>query len=127
MITLEEVIVMHAISISRYGGADGVRDVDGLLAAIGRPYQTFGGEELYKDVFEQAAAAGESIIMNHPFVDGNKRTGWAIMYHLLRVADYKIDATEQSAYDFVVKLATGEFRFEEAVKWLRAHSIAVNI
>jgi len=122
MITLEEVMVMHTISVSRYGGAEGVRDMDGLLAAIGRPFQTFGGEFLYKDVFEQAAAAGESIIMNHPFVDGNKRTGWAIMYYLLRLQQFRIDASEDDAYDFVVKLATGEYRFEEAVEWLRAHS-----
>jgi death-on-curing protein len=93
-----------------------------LLSALGRPYATFGGEFLYKDVFEQAAAIGESTIMNHPFVDGNKRTGFALMMRVLDEAGIWIHAPSSEVYDFVIALATGDKRFEEAVGWLRSHS-----
>ena len=74
-ISLGEAMELHDYSIARFGGSKGVRDNEGLLAALARPYATFGGTLLYSDVFERAAAIGESIIMNHPFVDCNKRTG----------------------------------------------------
>ena len=60
--------------------------------------------------------------MNHPFVDGNKRTGLALMFAVLRLEGIRLTATPDDAYQFVVDLATGEKRFEEAVEWLRAHS-----
>lgn len=74
MITREEVILIHNEVVKLHGGANGIRDVGGLESAIARPYQTFGKEDLYPTCFEKAAAIGESIIMNHPFIDGNKRT-----------------------------------------------------
>lgn len=75
MITRAEVLIIHNEVVFAHGGANGVRDVGGLDSAIARPFQSFGGEDLYPSVFEKAAAIGESIIMNHPFIDGNKRTG----------------------------------------------------
>ena len=122
MITLEDALLLHAHSIAQYGGGAGVRDMEGLRSAIDRPFATWGGENLYKDVFEQAAAIGESIVMNHPFVDGNKRTGLALMFAVLRLEGIILNATPDEAYQFVVDLATGERRFEHAVEWLRTHS-----
>jgi death-on-curing protein len=122
MIKLEDALFLHANSIARYGGGEGVRDMESLRSAIERPFATWAGENLYKDVFEQAAAIGESIVMNHPFVDGNKRTGLALIYAVLRLEDVILNATPDEVYQFVVDLATGEKRFEEAVEWLRAHS-----
>jgi len=122
MITIAQAVRLHEHMIKDHGGSPGVRDEAGLLAALGRPYATFGGEDLYKDVFEQAAAIGESIIMNHPFVDGNKRTGFALMMYILEKGGFWIYAPSEEVYQFVVDLATGEKRFEEAVEWLRTHS-----
>lgn len=117
---------LHEQSIAAYGGGSGVRDMEGLESAINRPFATWGGENLYKDVYEQAAAIGESIVMNHPFVDGNKRTGLALMYAVLRLEGIILNATPDETYQFVVDLATGEKRFEEAVEWLRTHATSTN-
>lgn len=90
MISKGEVLRFHQLSIARYGGADGVRDEGLLESAIARPYQTFGGDDLYQTVYEKAAAMMESIIINHPFVDGNKRTGFLAMFATIK-RKYKID------------------------------------
>ena len=65
-----------------FGGSSGVRDIGLLESAIARPFQTFGGEDLYHSPFAKAAAVAESLIINHPFVDGNKRTGIIVMIAL---------------------------------------------
>ncbi len=72
MITQEIVIKIHELSIISYGGSTGIRDEGLMESAIARPYQTFGGEDLYQSVTEKAAAIAESIIIKHPFIDGNK-------------------------------------------------------
>ena len=74
MITKGIVLKLHELSIFKYGGSQGIRDEGLMESAIARPYQTFGGEDLYPTEFEKAATIAESIIINHPFVDGNKRT-----------------------------------------------------
>lgn len=75
MITLHEILEYHTLSIKRFGGSDGVRDMGSLESAVARPFQTFDGAEFYATTIEKASAIGESLIVNHPFVDGNKRTG----------------------------------------------------
>ena len=79
MISVEQVLKIHSIAIEKFGGANGVRDMGGLQSALARPFQTFGGTDLYPTTYEKAAAIGESLIMNHPFIDGNKRTGYLLM------------------------------------------------
>lgn len=79
MISIEEVEIIHDILIDRFGGAKGIRDYGNLSSAIARPYQTFDGLELYPEPIEKAAALFESIISNHPFIDGNKRTAYVLM------------------------------------------------
>lgn len=106
------------------GGANGVRDLGGLESAIARPYQGFGGEELYPSCFEKAAAMGESIIMNHPFVDGNKRTGYVLMETVLRLEGIKITSNDDELYQFVIDISTGKKRFEEIVEWLKKNTKA---
>src|SRR6185312_11978530 len=83
MILLEDILNLHKYSIQKYGGSEGLRDSGLLESAIARPFQTFDGEDLYPSVFEKAAALGESLIINHPFIDGNKRTGTVAMAALL--------------------------------------------
>jgi death-on-curing protein len=124
-ITLEQALELHDLSIEKYGGSKGVRDKEGLLAAIARPYATFGSELLYASAFERAAAVGESIIMNHPFVDGNKRTGLLLMDLLLFMEGQRLKFSFEDGYQFVVDLATGSRRFEEAVEWLQEHSAPI--
>ncbi|MBK8087561.1 MAG: type II toxin-antitoxin system death-on-curing family toxin [Chitinophagaceae bacterium] len=124
MITKEEVLLIHNQVVLLHGGANGVRDMNGLESAIARPYQSFGGDDLYPSSFEKAAAIGESIIMNHPFVDGNKRTGYVLMETVLRLEGFKISAADDELYQFVIGISTGAKRYEEIVEWLKKNTKA---
>jgi len=125
MISKEEVLIIHNEVVSTHGGASGIREINGLESAISRPFQLFEGVELYTSVFEKAAAIGESIIMNHPFIDGNKRTGYVLMETVLRMEGLKISAPDDSLYDFVIKITTGEIRFDQIVDWLKQNTSAL--
>lgn len=78
MIELEEVLKIHKLLIRQFGGSYGVRDKNSLNAAINRPFATFDQQELHPQPIDKAAAILESIIINHPFIDGNKRTGYVL-------------------------------------------------
>jgi death on curing protein len=122
MITLELVYLIHTEVVLKHGGANGVRDLGGLESAIARPFATFEGDLLYKSIYEQAAAIGESIIINHPFIDGNKRTGYVLMETLLRLEKIKIVATDDDLYNFVIQISTGDIHFEKIVEWLKLNT-----
>lgn len=125
MISKESVLKMHELSILKYGGSDGVRD-DGLLeSAIARPYQTFGGEDLYPTTYEKAAAIAESLIINHPFVDGNKRTGFLVMLAILDEGNLEITVPNDAVYNFVIKISTGDIKFEQIVDWLKQNTSSI--
>ncbi len=79
MMSAKQVIDIHKLLIEEFGGSDGIRDHGALLSALSRPFQSFDGIPLYPTAIEKAAAAIESILSNHPFVDGNKRTGYVLM------------------------------------------------
>ena len=119
MITVKQSLEIHEILIGKYGGSMGVRDLNGLESALARPFQTFGGEDLYPDFFAQAAAIAESIIINHPFIDGNKRTGYVLMESILRYGSIKIIADDELLYTFMISISTGEKRFDDIVAWLK--------
>ncbi len=119
MISIKQALSIHETAIEKFGGSHGIRDINGLESALARPFQTFGGEELYSTIEEKAAAIGESIIMNHPFIDGNKRTGYLLMEAVLRYGNKKIPVTDDILYQFVISISTGEIRFDGIVQWLK--------
>ena len=123
MISLNEVLAIHDILIERFGGARGVRDQAGLESAVNRPYQTFDGQELYPHTVDKAAAIFESIISNHPFVDGNKRTAYVLMRLLLRVGTLDIRATADEKFDFVIKAAQGLWKFDDIKAWINSRLV----
>jgi death on curing protein len=125
MILIEDILRVHQFSIDKYGGGNGIRDMGGLESAIARPFQTFGGNDLYPTIFEKAAALGESLIINHPFIDGNKRTGFIGMVSLLEDDGYLLTATQEEAYIFTIKISTGEIKFDEIVTWLRQNTSSI--
>ena len=125
MITIKIILRLHDLSIINYGGSQGIRDQGLMESAIARPYQTFGGEDLYPTVFEKAAALTESIIINHPFIDGNKRTGFLAMLIILEIGNLKITASNDTTYNFTIQISTGEIKFEEIVIWLKNNTEAV--
>jgi death on curing protein len=122
MITKEVILRLHELSILKYGGGHGTRDEGLMESAIARPYQTFGGEDLYPSVFEKAAAIVESIIINHPFIDGNKRTGFLAMLAVLDNENYQLSISNNEIYNFTIKISTGEIKFEEIVSWLKSNT-----
>ena len=93
-----------------------------MESAIARPFQTFGGEDLYPSPFDKAAAIGESLIENHPFVDGNKRTGILAIVALLKEHDMEVNADSDDLYQFTISISTGEIKFEQIVEWLKNNS-----
>ena len=123
MIKLNEVLAIHDILIERFGGARGVRDQAGLESAINRPYQTFGGQELYPHTVDKAAAVFESIISNHPFIDGNKRTAYVLMRILLKAGTLDIQTTEDEKFDFVINAAQGLLNFDDIKVWINSRLV----
>ncbi len=121
MITIELVLGIHRVLIKRYGGHPGLRDEFGLKSAIARPYQTFDGKDLYASSIEKAAAIIESIVVNHPFMDGNKRTGYVLMRILLLDDNKTVKAEEDEKYDFVIRIASGKISYDEILTWIKAH------
>lgn len=123
MIDIATVEKIHAILIERFGGKAGIRDKGLLESAMHRPFATFGETELYPEPVDKAAAVLESVLINHPFVDGNKRTAYVLARLILMENGYDINASQNEKYDFVISVTKGEIRFEEIKKWLSAHII----
>jgi death-on-curing protein len=115
---IEEVIKIHTILIDRFGGIQGVRDYNALESAINRPFMTFDQQDLYPSPIEKAAAFIESLISNHPFLDGNKRIGYVLMRYFLLRNGYNIVATQSQKFDFVIKIAEGKLHYEQINAWL---------
>ncbi|MFM2313232.1 MAG: hypothetical protein RLZZ04_2508 [Cyanobacteriota bacterium] len=123
-LTLIEVLELHRKVIELSGGAFGIRDVGLLESAIAQPRMTFGGEDLYPSLLEKAAALGFSIIMNHPFVDGNKRTGHAATETFLVLNRIEINASVDEQEYLVLAIASGELGREAFVEWLQRNTAA---
>jgi len=118
MIDLDAVIYFHNDLIDRYGGAAGIRDKNVLLSALARPYMTFDQKELYPTAVAKAAAIFESVIINHPFMDGNKRIAFLLLRLILLDYDCDISASENEKYDMTIAASTGGLRFEGIVNWI---------
>jgi len=112
---------LHGSLIEYYGGIDGVRDVGLLHSAISMPQAAYGGEYLHQDLFEMAAAYLYHIVQNHPFLDGNKRTGAAAAIVFLALNDIEIDNDEQGVVDLTLSVATGETGKAESAEFLRSY------
>ncbi len=121
MIEFKEVEKIHDILIEKFGGAKGIRDIGALESAINRPYQTFDGQDLYPDLVDKAVAIFESIISNHQFVDGNKRTAYVLMRLILLQNRLDIKTGQDEKFDFVIKAAKSELTFGQISVWIKRH------
>ena len=119
MIDTQDAIHIHEILIDKFGGSKGIRDLGLLESALSRPFQTFDQKELYPTPIDKAAALIESILINHPFIDGNKRIGYVLMRLLL--IDYGLDlsANKDDKYDFVIKIAEGSYKYSQILDWIK--------
>jgi death-on-curing protein len=120
VISIDEVIGIHAILIENFGGTTGLRNRELLESALARPVQTFDGKELYPSPEDKAAALTESIIINHPFLDGNKRVGYVLMRITLREFNLDIDASEDEKYTLIIEVSKGTLNFEQLRDWIKS-------
>lgn len=110
-LTTIEVLAIHEDQITRYGGSDDIRDLGLLESALYRPQTGY-----YANIIEQAAALWESMGQNHPFIDGNKRTAFAVVYTFLDINDYEITANSQDIFIFISKLYADKiFTFDHLI------------
>ncbi len=121
---LDEVLVLHDDQIQRYGGTPGIRDLDLLSSALGTVSATFGGEYLHGSLFEMAAAYLFHITRNHPFLDGNKRTGLAAALIFLWLNDVEIEATEDELTDLVLGVAEGRIHKAEVAVFFQQQAVS---
>jgi death-on-curing protein len=120
-LTLQEVLALHRTAIEHAGGSAGIREIAGVQSAVMQPFLTFGGQELYPTMADKAAAICFSIVMNHPFVDGNKRVGHAAMESFLNLNGLEIQAPIDEQEQTILNLAAGALPRDAFVTWVRNH------
>ena len=121
-LSLSEVLELHELVLEQSGGTTGIRDLGALESTLVQPRMTFSGEDLYQTIQEKAAALCFSLVMNHPFIDGNKRAGHAAMEIFLVLNDWELDATIDDAERTILLLAAGTLSRDEFVQWVNDHS-----
>jgi len=122
-LTLGEVVALQQRLIAATGGAAGIRDLGALESAVAQPRASFGGADVYPGLIEKAAALGFSLVMGHPFVDGNKRTGHAAMETFLVLNGYEVSAPVDEQERVMLQLAAGEFSRDGFVEWVRSRAL----
>jgi death on curing protein len=120
-LTISQVLDIHQRQIQRFGGTSGVRDEGLLDSALAQPQATFGGELLHPTIHEQAAAYLYHLAMNHPFIDGNKRTAFAVMLTFWNLNGYTLNLSQEQAYNLVIQVVQKEISKEELSGFLELH------
>ena len=120
-VTLDEVIAIHDSMIEEYGGSFGIRDVGLIQSAISRPQASFDGENLYPSIFDKAAALFHSLMFNHAFVDGNKRTTISTTARFLALNGFSLEATDREFVDFPLQVENKHLDLETIGHWLKEH------
>lgn len=111
--------------IKRFGGSQGIRDLGLLESAVGRPQASYDGQDMYVSVFDKAAALLQSLLKNHPFVDGNKRTALTSSGIFLQMNGYDLVNSHEEEIEFTVSVDTADLTVEEISDWLKNHSKAI--
>lgn len=124
-LSLREILELHDKLIEVTGGARGIRDIRALESAINQPRLTFNWSDLYPDILAKAAALCFFLVMNHPFVDGNKRIGHAAMETFLILNGFEIEASIDEQEKIILDLASGRLSREEFTAWLNKHVIHI--
>jgi death on curing protein len=118
-LSIAQVLQLHRRQLALFGGSGGLRDRGGLEAAVARPRMTFGGEDLYPDHAAKAAALLHSLVMNHPFVDGNKRVGAMAAELFLHANDVRLTAGDRELTAMTLTAAQGRLDAEAIAIWFR--------
>jgi len=122
-LSLGEVVALHRRLIATTGGSSGIRDLGRLESALAQPRASFSGDDLYPRVIDKAAALEFSLVMGHPFVDGNKRTGHAAMETFLVLNGCELNAPVEEQERVMLRLAAGELSRDDFLDWVRTHVV----
>lgn len=125
-LNIDQVYYIYNICIDKFGGTRGIRDKNLLESAVARPQQTFGGVELYPDLYTKVAALGHSLLNNHCFIDGNKRTAIGCIRMFLREnkCDIALNVDEQEK--FILDALQNKYNVEHIACWIKANSISIS-
>ncbi len=125
---LRRVLYIHEQVISEFGGHSGIRDYGALESAIASALATFSGERLHVETFDRAAALLRSLMLNHPFVDGNKRTAWVTArdYLLEHGHTRRRNLAQEEIEEFALLVAAGKLSISEIAEWLSQHMEPAN-
>ena len=121
-LSISEVLELHERLIASSGGSTGIRDLGALESAVSQPHTTFAQQELYLDLVDKASALCFSLVMNHPFVDGNKRVGHAAMETFLILNKSEIDCSIDEQERTILDLAAGKLDRDGFTNWLKKHT-----
>ena len=123
MISKWQVIELHKMLISKFGGIDGIRDEDLLDSALASPLQSFDGIDMFSNVEEKAARLGFGLIKNHPFSDGNKRIGAHAMLTVIMVNGIEMSYTQKELYEVILQIADGTGSYDTLLEWIYKHKV----
>ena len=118
----EQVIKIHSMLIEQTGGSKGIRDEGLLDSALNAPFQTFDGEYIYKTIKAKAAKLGYFLVKNHPFIDGNKRTGILVMITFLEINGLEITCSDEELIILGLGLAEGKINDKDLLNWIIDHN-----
>ena len=121
MIDIKIVIKAHSILIEQFGGSKGIKNQEGLESAISRPFMTFDSVEHYPEPIDKAAAIFESLIINHPFIDGNKRIAYLMLRLFLLESGRDITASQDEKYNMTIAASKGELKINDIRDWIILH------
>lgn len=120
-LSIEHVIELHELIVERSGGARGILNLDALDAALAQPTLTFDGADLYPTFVDKAGAEAHSLIANHPFVDGNKRIGHAVLETTLVLNGYELTANQDDQENVILRVASGGMGRQEFIAWVKSN------
>lgn len=121
-LSFAEILELHQSVLARWSGAGGIRDLGALESALAQPRQSFAGQDLYPDITSKAAALCFSLVLNHPFIDGNKRIGHTAMEVFLMVNGHELRAPVDEQERIMLDLAAGALARDSFVEWIKQHT-----
>src|SRR3989344_2138548 len=121
-LTVKDVLLLHNLAIDESGGSHGLRSLALLESAVARPQASFGGEDLYTTIFLKAGALVHSLLRNHPFIDGNKRSSMYSAMTFLELNGYRFVAKQKEVVNFALKIENKRLSVEEIADWLKKNS-----